>query len=190
MLQYVTTNPGKLREARRYLGDDTIDSYDYDYPEIQSPSLEPIAAEGAREAYQAVDGPVVVDDAGLFIHAFDGFPGPYSSFVENTIGVERVWDLASAVDDRDAEFRCVLAYCDGDGFDDEGERDNDVLPVKCFTGVVEGTIVAPRGSGGFGYDPIFEHNGSTFAERTADEKNELSHRGRALETFADWYDSR
>ena len=193
MLRYVTTNPGKLREARRYLGDETIDSYNYDYPEIQAPTLEPIAAEGAREAYREVDGPVVVDDAGLFIDAFEGFPGPYSSFVENTIGVERVWELASVVDERDAEFRCVLAYCDGEPFDDGSDgsdSDDDGLPVKSFTGVVEGTIVAPRGSGGFGYDPIFEHDGATFAERTADEKNELSHRGRALETFAEWYDSR
>ncbi len=190
MLHYVTTNPGKLREARRYLGDDTIDSYDYDYPEIQATTLEPIAVEGAREAYREVGGPVVVDDAGLFIDAFDGFPGPYSSFVENTIGVERVWNLTEAVDDRSAAFRCVLAYCDGEGFDDGVERDSDALPVTCFTGVVEGTIVAPRGSGGFGYDPIFEHDGATFAERTADEKNELSHRGRALESFAEWFDGR
>jgi len=179
MLYYVTTNPGKLREARRYLGDSVIDSYDYDYPEIQATTLEPIAG-----------APVVVDDAGLFIDAFDGFPGPYSSFVENTIGIERVWHLTRAVDDREAAFRCVLAYCDGEGFDDGVERDGDALPVKCFTGVVEGEIVAPRGSGGFGYDPIFEHDGATFAERTADEKNELSHRGRALEAFAEWFDGR
>ncbi|TQQ82692.1 RdgB/HAM1 family non-canonical purine NTP pyrophosphatase [Halonotius terrestris] len=192
MLQYVTTNPGKLREARRYLGDETIDSYDYDYPEIQAPTLEPIAAEGAREAYREVGEPVIVDDAGLFIDAFDGFPGPYSSFVETTIGVDRVWELTQTEPerDRDAAFRCVLAYCDGDDFDDGVERDGDELPVKCFTGVVEGEIVAPRGSGGFGYDPIFEHDGATFAELTSDEKNEVSHRGRALETFAAWYDGR
>ena len=188
MLQYVTTNPGKLREAESYLGDETIDAYDYDYPEIQAPTLEPIAAAGARDAYREVGQPVVVDDAGLFIEAFDGFPGPYSSFVETTIGVDRVWELAEPLNDRPASFRCVLAYCDGEAVDDP--VDDGDLPVQCFTGVVDGEIVAPRGDGGFGYDPIFEHDGATFAEHTAAEKNELSHRGRALAAFAEWYQQR
>jgi len=188
MLQYVTTNPGKLREAESYLGDETINAYDYDYPEIQAPTLEPIAAAGARDAYREVGDPVVVDDAGLFIEAFDGFPGPYSSFVETTIGVDRVWELAEPLGDRSASFRCVLASCDGEAVDDP--VDDGDLPVTCFTGVVDGEIVAPRGDSGFGYDPIFEHDGATFAERTAAEKNELSHRGRALAAFAEWYQQR
>jgi XTP/dITP diphosphohydrolase len=100
----------------------------------------------------------------------------------------------------------VLAYCDGDPFDaspdpiDRGDRaaaaaagsedDDDALPVKLFEGVVRGRIVEPRGEGGFGYDPIFEHEGATFAEMTAEEKNAVSHRGRALGTFAEWYATR
>ena len=225
MLHYVTTNPGKLHEARQYLGDGTITDYDYDYTEIQSDSLEAIAAEGAREAYREVGAPVVVDDSGLFIESFDGFPGPYSSYVEDTLGIDNVWDLARTVEDRAASFRCVMAYCDGEPFDaspdpvDRGDRaaaaaedsaaaaaedsaaaaadasaaatdDTDALPVKLFVGSVRGTIVEPRGDGGFGYDPIFEHDGSTFAELSSEEKNALSHRGRALATFAEWYDQR
>ncbi|OTE98725.1 non-canonical purine NTP pyrophosphatase, partial [Halorubrum sp. SD612] len=53
-----------------------------------------------------------------------------------------------------------------------------------------GRIVAPRGDGGFGYDPIFEHDGETFAEMDTDRKNAVSHRGRALEKFAEWYADR
>jgi XTP/dITP diphosphohydrolase len=208
MLYYVTTNPGKLREARDYLGNETITDYDYDYTEIQSESMATIAAEGAREAYREVGEPVVVDDSGLFINAFEGFPGPYSSYVEDKLGIERVWDLARTVEDRAASFRCVMAYCDGDPFEaspDPVDRDDraaaaaesgadaeedDPLPVKLFVGSVRGTIVEPRGDGGFGYDPIFEHDGSTFAELSSEEKNALSHRGRALAKFADWYDQR
>jgi len=171
MLHYVTTNPGKLGEAREYLGEETITDYDYDYTEIQSDSLETIAAKGAREAYREVGEPVVVDDSGLFINVFDGFPGPYSSYVEDKLGIERVWDLAQTVDDRAASFRCVMAYCDGEPFAASPD------PVD-------------RGTGGFGYDPIFEHDGSTFAELSSEEKNALSHRGRALAKFADWYDQR
>jgi len=208
MLYYVTTNPGKLREARQYLGDETITDYDYDYPEIQHESMETIAAEGARDAYRTLGEPVVVDDSGLFMKGLDGFPGPYSSYVEDKLGIERVWRLAEELEDRTASFRCVMAYCDGEPFAaspdpvDKHDRaaaaasavdaseEDEPLPVKLFVGEVRGEIVAPRGEGGFGFDPIFEHDGSTFAELSSEAKNALSHRGRALATFAEWYETR
>jgi XTP/dITP diphosphohydrolase len=220
MLQYVTTNPGKVREARAYL--DTIEPLDYDYTEVQADELEPIAAQGAREAYREAnrttsgETAVIVDDAGLFVEGLDGFPGPYSAYVQDTLGVEAVGQLAreQAADEHGvirAMFRCAIAYCDGEGFAatpepvDLGDRrgadlsaedrgratiDDTVtggdLPVKLFTGSVPGRIVASRGQGGFGYDPIFEHDGQTLAEMTTDEKNAISHRGRALAKFAEW----
>jgi len=188
-IRFATGNDGKLREARDYLeGIATVEQVDYDYTEIQSASLEAIAAHGARETYrhlqgqadadgvEGVDSPVdgvLVDDTGLFIDALGGFPGPYSAYVENTVGVERMWGLAREEDDRRAHFRTVMAYADETG-------------VETFTGSVAGTLVAPRGDEGFGYDPIFEYNGQTFAEMVAAEKNAISHRGRALAAFADW----
>ena len=207
MLNFVTTNPGKVREATEYLDDEVV-QFDFDYPEVQADDLGTVAAQGAREAYHAADGPVIVDDAGLFIDAFDGFPGPYSSYVEDTLGVERLAEVCADLDDARARFECVLAYCDGDAFDaspdpiDEsdraaaaatvagGESDDDGLPVKLFYGQVPGRIVPPRGDDGFGFDPIFEHDGTTFAEVTPAEKNAVSHRGRALAKFAEWYASR
>jgi XTP/dITP diphosphohydrolase len=205
VLRYVTTNPGKVREARDRLP--AVDQLDFDYPEIQSPDLGPIAAAGARAAHRHAGDPVLVDDAGLFVAGFDGFPGPYSSFVEETVGIEAVGRLCDReLDALDASFRCVLGYCDGTNLDapgvnhsdggapdaprvDTGEN-GDALPVALFEGVVEGRIVPPRGDGGFGYDPIFEVGGTTFAEMTPDEKNDHSHRGRALDIFANWYDDR
>jgi XTP/dITP diphosphohydrolase len=212
-LRYVTTNEGKLEEAADYLGG--VEQLDYDYTEIQADDLESVAAAGAREAFRVAGEPVIVDDAGLFIDGFDGFPGPYSAYVEDTLGVERVGELARDTGATGARFRCVLAYCDGDPFAatpepvDRGDRrgqdlaaddrdraatDETVaegdLPVKLFAGAVPGTIVEPRGDGGFGYDPIFEHRGTTLAEMDAAEKNAISHRGRALATFADWYADR
>ncbi|MFC7018566.1 MULTISPECIES: non-canonical purine NTP pyrophosphatase [Haloarcula] len=214
MLYFVTTNPGKVREATEYL-DDEVRQFDYDYPEIQADDLGTVATQGAREAYRAADGPVIVDDAGLFIDAFDGFPGPYSSYVEDTVGVERVWGMTEPEADRSAAFKTVIAYCDGDPFEatpeplepgdrrgqdlaatdretattDEQVREGDV-PVKLFEGWVPGEIVAPRGDGGFGFDPIFEHDGETFAEMSTEAKNAVSHRGRALAKFAEWYAGR
>ncbi|QPV61845.1 non-canonical purine NTP pyrophosphatase [Halosimplex litoreum] len=212
---FVTTNPGKVDEAREYLAE-PVEQLDFDTPEIQSSDMGAIAAHKARAAYEYAGEPVFVDDAGLFVDAFDGFPGPYSSYVHDTVGVERVWRLTSEEDDRAASFRGVVAYCDGEDFAatpepvDRDERrgqdqaaaeraaattdeqvrtdegDGEALPVKLFYGVVPGEIVAPRGSGGFGYDPIFEYDDRTFAEMDPDEKNAVSHRGRALAKFADW----
>jgi XTP/dITP diphosphohydrolase len=214
MLRYVTTNEGKVREAEEYLRDE-VEAFEYDYTEIQANSLETVAAHGAREAFEHVGEPVIVDDAGLFLDGFDGFPGPYSAYVEDTLGVERVGRLARREGEPRAAFRCVIAYCDGEPFDASPEpvdlddrRGHDlaaetrstattddtvagtVLPVKLFTGAVPGRIVEPRGDGGFGYDPIFEHDGTTFAEMTAAEKNAISHRGRALGKFAEWFAER
>jgi len=214
-LKFVTTNPGKVNEAREYLAE-PVEQLDFDTPEIQSAELGAIAAHKARAAYEYAGEPVFVDDAGLFIEAFDGFPGPYSSYVHDTVGVERVWRLASEEDDRAASFRGVVAYCDGEEFEatpepvdrdarrgqdlsaddrgaattDEQVRESDDLPVKLFYGVVPGEIVEPRGDGGFGYDPIFEYDDRTFAEMDPDEKNAVSHRGRALAKFAEWLETR
>ncbi|MFC7156612.1 non-canonical purine NTP pyrophosphatase [Halomarina halobia] len=213
MLSYVTTNEGKVREARDYL--DAVESVAFDYTEIQADELGPIAARGAREAYAHVGGPVIVDDAGLFVEGLGGFPGPYSAYVEETLGVERVGELARRAGATRAYFRCVIAYCDGAPFEatpepiDYGDRrghdlaaderatattDDAVvagdLPVRLFEGAVPGRIVEPRGDGGFGYDPIFEHDGRTFAEMATAEKNAVSHRGRALAKFGEWYQER
>ena len=177
MLRFATTNAGKLREAREYLAEvvGDVEQFDYDYVEIQADDLAEIAAQGARESFEAAGGdePVIVDDSGLFVDALSGFPGPYSSYVYDTLGIERVSDLARAEPDPRARFRAVVAYCDGDR-------------VETFEGVVPGTIVEPRGDGGFGYDPIFEHDGTTFAEMAVERKNAISHRGRALSKLASW----
>ncbi|QCC50677.1 non-canonical purine NTP pyrophosphatase [Halapricum salinum] len=212
MLHFVTGNAGKVHEVQSLL-DAEVEQFEFDYTEIQSQDLREIAARGAREAYREVGEPVIVDDSGLFVESLDGFPGPYSAYVEDTVGVERLWRLVEPEADHSAAFRAVVAYCDGGEFEatpepvDRGERrgpdqaaaerssattddqvDADDLSVKFFEGVVPGEIVAPRGDGGFGYDPIFEHGGQTFAEMDTEQKNAVSHRGRALARFAEWYE--
>jgi len=198
MLRFVTTNEGKVREAEAYLAEITpVEQFDYDYVEVQSDDLAEIAAHGAREAFEAAGGetPVIVDDAGLFVKSLGGFPGPYSAYVEDTLGIERVWRLVERETQRRAAFRCVVAYADGEGNDAEASdgggsdadgRDGSGVRVETFSGAIQGRIVASRGEGGFGYDPIFEHDGRTFAEMDTAEKNALSHRGRALAKLADW----
>ncbi|MEF8883393.1 MAG: XTP/dITP diphosphatase [Halapricum sp.] len=180
MLHFVTGNPGKVREVQSMLEAD-VQQFEFDYTEIQSHDLREIAAHGAREAYSEVGEPVIVEDSGLFVEALDGFPGPYSAYVEDTVGIERLWRLVEPEDDHSAAFRSVVAYCDGTeaGVGEE---------VTFFEGMVPGVIVPPRGEGGFGYDPIFEHGEKTFAEMDPEEKNAVSHRVRALSRLAEWYE--
>lgn len=176
-IQFVTGNEGKVREAREYLeGIEPVEQVSFDYTEIQSDSLADIAAHGAREAFAEFgsEEPVLVDDTGLFVDSLGGFPGPYSAYVEDTVGVERLWRLAKGEENRRARFETVLAYADETG-------------TETFDGTVAGTLVAPRGEGGFGYDPVFEYNGTTMAEMSMEQKNAISHRGRALASFAEWF---
>ena len=147
--------------------------------EIQDSDIENIAVASALDAVKKCSLPIVVEDAGLFIRALNGFPGPYSSYVFQTIGVNGVLKLMKDIDDREAYFHSVVAFC--------RPREKPIM----FHGKVEGRIVhEERGDEGFGFDPIFtplKGGGKTFAEMGLEEKNRFSHRALALRNFAEWY---
>ncbi len=145
--------------------------------EIQADDITEIALTAARDAYNKLHKPLIVEDAGLFVKELNGFPGPYSSYVFKTIGCKGILKLLEGVNNRDAYFKSILVYKD---------EHHEVV----FEGMVEGEIAhSIRGSGGFGFDPIFIPKGrnKTFAEMPLGEKNKLSHRGRAARKFIDWY---
>jgi XTP/dITP diphosphohydrolase len=125
--------------------------------------------------------PVFVEDAGLFVDSLQGFPGPYSRYVYDTVGVDGILKLMKKIENRSAHFQSVIAF-----------SSPEEQPV-CFVGKVEGKIsLQKQGTEGFGYDPIFEPlegDGRTFAEMTTAEKNRFSHRAEALRMFAEWYSS-
>lgn len=176
-LAFITSNPGKVEEARKYFEPLGVEVYQLrmEYPEIQADALEDVALFGVEWLSRKIEEPFFLDDSGLFIDALDGFPGVYSAYVYRTLGIEGILKLMRDVANRRAHFRSVIAYWDGD--------------AHLFTGRVDGEITtSPRGSGGFGFDPIFKPLGfgKTFAEMTTDEKNLISHRGRALRAFAEW----
>ena len=181
LIFFVTNNIHKFNEARRALSQYNIAvaMLRLKPPEIQDDSLENIARASALEASNRTHLPVIVEDAGLFIDALKGFPGPYSSYVYRTIGKEGILKLLEGCGNRKARFKSVVAFCSPD------------LEIKCFKGVVEGRISGTvRGESGFGFDPIFEPDeipGRTFGELSTDEKNMVSHRSRALRSFAEWY---
>ena len=143
-------------------------------------TLEANALKKARAAFRATGIPALADDTGLFVDALGGEPGVRSARyagnaqdpVANCAKLLRALDGVPA-EERGAEFRAVLALV---GEDLE----------RHFQGVCRGRIsLAPRGTHGFGYDPVFEvtETGRTFAEMTAEEKNRVSHRGRGLALF-------
>ena len=182
VIYLISTNVNKYLEAREVVASFglSLAFLKDDAPELQSEDVVKIAAEGARWAADKWDLPVLVEDTGLFIEALRGFPGPYASYVLKTIGLEGVLKLLEGVEDRRAFFKTGLAFCDGKGSE----------PIV-FTGEAHGTIAkAPRGSSGFGYDPVFipeGGDGRTFAEMSVAEKNALSHRARAFGAFCKWF---
>jgi len=181
---FATNNINKFNEARVLLADYgiSVGMLRVKSLEIQSESLEEIAKTSVTEAFKRCHLPLIVEDAGLFIKALNGFPGPYASYVYKTIGNKGVLKLMENVEDREAKFQSAIAYYA------EGLK----LPI-CFKGeaVGEVTKVERKGKGksGFGFDPIFKPVGSdkTFAEMTTAEKNRYSHRAKALRKFAEWY---
>jgi XTP/dITP diphosphohydrolase len=180
---FVTGNIHKFNEARRFLAEYNISvaMLNIDAIEIQDDGLENIARFSAIDAAQKTNLPVFVEDAGLFVKALNGFPGPYSSYVYRTVGARGILRLMQSERKRDAYFSSVVAFC----------NPQESLEPKIFQGKVEGTIIYnERGKQGFGFDPIFQpygRNGRTFAEMTTQEKNNYSHRAQALRKFAKWY---
>lgn len=176
-ITFATGNPGKLSEARAYLAPlgYEIEQYDGGYAEIQADTLEAVSQHALEGLADELDPPFMLEDAGLFVDALEGFPGVYSSYVFGTLGNEGLLRLLEDVDDvaRTARFRAVVGFHDGQG-------------PRFFEGVVEGTIArGARGEHGFGFDPIFVPDGHkrTFGEMTEDQKGERSHRTRALEAM-------
>jgi XTP/dITP diphosphohydrolase len=171
-----TTNPGKLREQRRILAPALrIEPPPEDFvpPEEAESSYADNALEKARCLARAVSAPALADDSGLEVEALGGRPGLLSARYEagDRQRVARLLAELAGVESaqRRARFRCAVALVWPDGRE----------------WVVEAEVVGeiaerPRGERGFGYDPIFVVGGRSFGEMSDEEKDAVSHRGRAL----------
>ncbi len=180
-IYFATSNVNKFLEAQSILAEYGLQLVQADHKrfEIQSDSIEEVARESARSAASKAGVATLVEDAGLFVDALRGFPGPYSSFVHATLGCDGILKLLNGISDRKARFVSAVAFCEPDS------------QPKCFSGVVEGAIVTEaRGMFGFGFDPIFVADGAgdrTFGEMQTNEKNRYSHRAKAFREFARWF---
>ena len=177
-----TRNPGKLKELRALLGVPGLEWRSaLDYPEVpdvveDGDTFEANAIKKAEALSRATGGWALADDSGLEVDALGGEPGVRSARyagepADPAANNAKLLHALEGRTDRRARFRCVIALA-GPG-----------VPTATVEGACEGRIVTePRGTGGFGYDPLFVPDGyeETFAELPAETKNSISHRGRAL----------
>jgi XTP/dITP diphosphohydrolase len=162
-----TSNPGKLREFQRAAPDFEIVPISLPAPEETGKTFEENALLKARYYGTNVDGYLFADDSGIEVDALNGRPGVDSAHFDNDWLLEQL----RGIEHRSARFVCVIALV----------RDGEL--VKTFRGVVEGRVIdKPRGTNGFGYDPLFfyEPFGCTFGEAATDAKMRVSHRAQAL----------
>ena len=173
-LYFVSSNRHKYQEAKKILKSFGINLgfCKFELEEIQSDSIKEIASKKAIHAFQKFKKPVIIEDDGLFIEPLDGFPGPYSSYVFKTIGNKGILELLTQ--NRKAKFVSIISFYDKHH-------------SKSFMAKVDGKISKTQKGIGWGYDPIFipQDSKKTFAEST--NKNESSHRYKALKKFANWY---
>lgn len=181
---FATGNIHKFNEAREALSKFNIAviMLKVKENEIQSNSLAEIAKHSALEAFKKYGIPIIVEDTGLFIESLHGFPGPYAAYVYKTIGNSGIIKLMRRIKNRTAVFRSSIAFC-------YSHKQEPIL----FEGKILGTIVIKvkksRISTGFGFDPIFQPEGTlkVFSLMSISEKNLFSHRAIAFRNFARWY---
>lgn len=174
-LRLITSNIGKVMEYRDEFNNLGIEMehFPHSYDEVQASDLQEVVEKGMESLRSEGLSNFIIDDTGLFIESLKGFPGVWSAYVQKTIGNPGIIKLLVG-QSRKAEFRTCIG-CDLDG------------ETIIVTGVCEGYITeGAHGSEGFGYDPIFTHDSErTFAELPLDEKNSVSHRGKAIRSLVE-----
>jgi len=173
-LWFVTSNENKLQETSKFLnmGLSRVDAH---LQEIQAINVEDVVKEKSKQAFALVNKPVLVEDTGLYISKLNNFPGALIKWLLDAAGSEGICEMLKGPD-RGAYAETYFCMYDGKDF-------------KLFTGRVDERIVEhPKGSGGFGWDNIFQPEGYavTFAEMSMEEKNKISMRGKALAKLKDY----
>ncbi|PQE30736.1 putative inosine triphosphate pyrophosphatase protein [Rutstroemia sp. NJR-2017a WRK4] len=171
-LNFITGNKNKLTEVKAILGDTIeLQSQKLDLVEIQG-SIEEISSDKCRRAAEIV----ILHWGRRFLQA--GAMLMLSLFRKwflDALGHDGLNNMLAGFEDKSAQAVCTFAYSEGPGHE----------PI-IFQGRTDGKIVPARGPSNFGWDPIFEYDGKTYAEMEKVEKNKISHRFRALEKLKTW----
>ncbi|KAJ3279626.1 nucleoside triphosphate pyrophosphohydrolase ham1 [Borealophlyctis nickersoniae] len=172
-LIFVTGNANKLGEVQSILSTAPINltSHKLDLTGIQG-TTQQVSTDKCRRAADILNGPVLTEETALSSTALKGLPGPYIKWFLDSLGHDGLNKMLAGFEDKSAAAICTFAYCAGPGKE-----------VFLFEGRTEGKIVPARGPNDFGWDPIFQPDGSheTYAEMPKETKNTISHRFKALE---------
>lgn len=177
-LFFATGNPEKVKEAHSILGI-PIEIAEIDIDEVQSMDLEYVATKKAEAAFGKVGKPVLVDDVGFQINAWNGFPGPLVKHLLKTVGNKGFLKMLENEQNRSVKVQSIIAYCNGNS-------------TKTFLGEFDGILAREeRGNDGWGFDFIVIPNGEdkTLAELGFDHKNKISHRALAFFKAKEFFDS-
>ncbi len=174
MIRFISSNKHKYEEIKSMMENAGIEIQwiNMKYEEIQEESIDKISLDSANKLIKSIGENFFIEDSGIIIKDLQGFPGPYSSYVQKTIGNEGILKLMEGRN-REASFVTVVTYWNG-------------ARLHQFRGETNGTIATSIFEGrNFGYDPIFIPEGfnETVSLIPISRKNEISQRGKAIRSF-------
>jgi len=176
-LIFATSSSQKAEQIAILLGH-SVEQRAIDLPEVQAIAVQEVIETKARTAYAEVGHPVLVEDTGLMIHAWNGLPGALIRWFLESVGNDGICMMLHQFTDRAATAITCIGFFDGE-------------QCHTFIGETTGTIApTPRGKNGFGWDPIFLPDGldKTFAELTMAERSAISMRGKAVQELRRFLD--
>jgi len=167
-LYFITGNRNKFREAQKIIP--SLRQLNIDLPEIQEIDPQKIIEAKLKEAFQHKKGRFIVEDTSLYLDCLNDLPGPLIKWFLQSLGNQGLFELADKFKNYQATAKTVIGYA------------KNSQEIYYFEGVLKGTIIAPQGKSGFGWDPIFQPQGyqKSLAKLSLDEKNAISMRRQAL----------
>lgn len=169
-LYFVTGNKNKVKEVQQIL-DFPIEIIDIDLYEIQSLDINEVVIKKAEDAFLQVKKPLVVEDVGMYVNAWNGFPGPFVKFLHKAGGdsYDLLLRMLENETDKTVHIKAVIGFHDGE-------------KVNIIEGSFDGKFVEKKGDKGWGFDPYIIPDGydMTFGELSEDVKNKISHRAKAF----------
>jgi non-canonical purine NTP pyrophosphatase (RdgB/HAM1 family) len=173
-LYFITGNKNKFFEVQQILPQ--IEQSNIDLSEIQHMDAHEVIRHKLLSAFQHARGEFIVEDTSLYIDGLRGLPGPLGKWFEKTVGYVEVYRWANSLGNTKAKALVLIGYA----------KSQDA--THFFEGVLHGRVVSPRGTSGFGWDSIFQPDGSekTLGEMGLEEKNTMSMRRQAVEALREF----